>query len=192
MKQFAITAVAVFIGVVGALLLYDALVLKPREAALAQTLSATAKVELARAREDAKGIADDLDTAVNRTVADAERAMQEQASEQERRRLAIDALNRAAMFKLAISETYLSTGKWPTSAAQAGLAGTPASHASGAVARIEIGAQGLLIFTLGEPFASDSKIRLTPRAHPQNYSIDWKCSIEGDATLSSYLPACKS
>ena len=189
MKQFAIILAAVLIGVLGALLLYDLLVLKPRGDALAETLTSTALVDLANARSDAQVIAQDLDAAVDRSVTDAQVAMDEQASEQERRRLATEALNRASMFKVAIAEYYMSMGKWPTSSEDAGL-GPPASFAGGAVARIDIGAEGVITIALTEALAAGGRIRLTPQADPQSYVIDWRCSHEGDDSLRRYLPAC--
>lgn len=190
MKQFAIILTAVLIGVLGALLLYDLLVLKPRGDALAETLTMTAKVDLANARDEAQGIAENLDAAVDRSVSDAQQAMDAQAQEQERRRLATEAVNRASMFKVAIAETYMSTGQWPANAQAAGL-GPPASYAGGAVKGIELGQKGTITIALSDPFAVGSKVQLVPRVDPQSYVVDWRCSLEGDESLPRYLPACQ-
>lgn len=190
MKQFAITLAAALIGVLAALLLYDRFVVQPRTAEHLDALTKAAEVNLAKAHTEADKIATNLDASIDRSVSGAREAMDAQATEQDKRRLAADALNRAAMFKVALSEYYMSTGKWPASAQEAGL-GTAESFAGGAVSRIDVGANGMVVITLNDTLAVGAKIRLTPDANPQSGMINWRCNTEGAEALRRYLPACK-
>jgi len=190
MKQFAITISAALIGVLAALLLYDRLVVVPRAADQAEALAEATQVNLSKAHAEADTIATNLDTSIDRSVQGAREAMDSQASEQDKRRLATDALNRASMFKLALSEHYMSTGQWPASAKEAGL-GAPESFGGGAVDAIEVGPNGVVTIRLNASLAAGAKIRLRPEANPQTYAINWHCSTEGADELRRYLPACK-
>lgn len=189
-KQFVLTLAAAAIGMSIALLLYDHFVVQPRETARSAALAHSTEVNLRKAHAEANTIAGDLDASIDRSIADARQALDAQTDEQDKRRLAADALNRAAMFKVALSEYYMSTGKWPADARQAGLA--PAeSFAGGAVSRIDVGANGTVIVVLDDSLAAGAKIRLRPDANSESGSINWQCSIEGSATLQRYLPACR-
>ena len=190
MKQFAVTLAAAAIGMSVGLLLYDRFVVQPRETARSTALAHATEVNLRKAQAEANTIAGELDASIDRSIADARQALDTQAGEQDKRRLAADALNRAAMFKVALSEYYLSTGKWPADARQAGLA--PAeSFAGGAVSRIDVGGNGAVIVTLDHSLAAGAKIRLRPEANPESGLINWRCSIEGPAALHRYLPSCR-
>ena len=190
MKQFAITLAAALLGVLAALLLYDHFVVQPRAAAQADALTKATEVNLSKARTEADNIAGNLDASIERSVSGAREALDAQAAEQDKRRLATDALNRAAMLKLALSEYYVSTGKWPANAQQAGL-GAGESFAGGAVSRIEVGPNGAIIVTLNDTLAAGARIRLQPDANLQSGTINWRCSTEGAEALRRYLPACK-
>lgn len=190
MKQFFATLVAALVGVSLALLLYDRFVVQPRAAKDADALARATEINLRKARAEASAIAGNLDASIDQSVSEARDALDAQAGEQDKRRLAADALNRAAVFRVALSEYYVSTGKWPADARQAGLA-SPESFAGGPVSRIDVGTNGAVIVSLDESLAAGAKIRLRPDADPESGVIDWRCSIEGTATLQRYLPACR-
>jgi len=189
MKQFTITLAAALLGVLVALLLYDYFVVQPRATAQAEAATKAAEVSLTKARAEADDIAANLNASIDRSVSGAREAMDAQATEQDKRRLAADALNRAAMFKVALSEYYMSTGKWPADAREAGL-GPAESFAGGAVSRIDVGDNGAVIVTLNDTLAAGAKIRLQPNVNPQSGMINWRCSTEGADALRRYLPAC--
>jgi type IV pilus assembly protein PilA len=91
------------------------------------------------------------------------------------------------MLKLALSEYYVSTGKWPANAQQAGL-GPAESFAGGAVSRIEVGTNGAIIVTLNDTLAAGARIRLQPDANLQGGTINWRCSTEGAEALRRFRP----
>ena len=189
MKRFATTLVAAFAGVLIALLLYDHLVVQPRDAARAATLAHATEISLAKVRTEADSIAANLDASVERSVSGARAAMDAQAGDEDKRRLATEALNRAAMFKVALSEYYMSNGRWPSSAQEAGL-GAPQSFAGGAVARIDLGRDGAVIVTLNDRLVSGATVRLTPDA-TRSGMVNWHCTTAGADVLRRYLPACR-
>ncbi|MGH8030558.1 MAG: pilin, partial [Arenimonas sp.] len=92
------------------------------------------------------------------------------------------------MYRVALSEFYMSRGAWPANAAEAGLpAFDPAT--GGAVRAIDIGAQGVLTIALREPFAEGSRFVLTPTAG-KDFTLEWRCRSEGDVELRRFVPAC--
>ena len=190
MKQFAITLAAAMLGVLAALLLYDRFVVQPRNAAQAAALASATEINLAKAHTEADTITANLDASIDRSVSAAREAMDAQADEQDKRRLAMEALGQAAIFKVALSEYFLSTGKWPANAREAGL-GPAESFAGGAVSRIDVGADGAVIVTLNRTLSSGAKIHLKPDANAKSGTISWRCSTEGADALRRYLPACK-
>jgi hypothetical protein len=90
-----------------------------------------------------------------------------------------EALAKTGMYRVAISEVYLSTGQWPASAEAAGVPPYDAS-AGGAVQAIEVRGNGVVVMTLREPFAPGSRFVLTPSAGA-DMSIRWSCRGEGEA-----------
>ena len=190
MKQFLIIASAVLVGALAALLLYDRFVLAPRTAEQADGLRASVKVDLAQARDDAEAIAKGLDDAVDRSIAGANRALDAESAERERRRLVQDAVGRAAMIKVAATEYFLSMGRWPKHAKEAGL-GPPESYAGGAVQRIDLDAKGAIAIVLADTFAPGGRIHLTPSVDPQSYIVNWTCRIEHGDDLRRHVPGCE-
>ena len=93
------------------------------------------------------------------------------------------------MFKVALSEYYMSNGHWPASAQEAGL-GAPGSFAGGAVARIDVGANGVVVVTLNDRLVRGATVRLTPEITSSGL-VDWHCSVPGNDVLRRYLPACR-
>jgi len=105
-----------------------------------------------------------------------------------RERAARDALNRAAGYRVAISEVYVSNGTWPETAAATGM--PPVDPAtSGAVQSIDVGPGGVITVRLREPFAAGSRFVLTPTAG-SDHSIQWACRSEGDPALRAAVPEC--
>lgn len=185
MKQFAIVFSAVLIAMLLSLLAYDQFIVKPRTEAAVQSAS----VDLSTTREQAQAIAADLDASVKKSVADSQEAMQAQASEADRRRLAVDALMRAQMFRVALTEYYQTNGEWPANAQQAGLESASA-YAGGAVTGIEVGAHGVVIIKINNAFTPASQIVFEPKPHATGM-VDWRCSVQGSDELRRYLLACK-
>lgn len=167
MKQFIITFVAVLIAAAIALLGYDHFIVKPRETSQAEAVL----VNLSNAKQQAQGVADELDAAVTESVQNANETMVAQANEMQQRSLAKDALVRASMFKVALSEYFISNGQWPKSQADAGLA-KPESYAGGAVSSISVAEKGVVVITLNGQIESGAKIKLIPDANMQSYVIN--------------------
>ena len=190
MKHLLATLVAALVGMFLALLLYDRFVVQPRDAAQADALARATEINLRKAHAEANAIAGNLDASIDRSISDARQALDAQVHDQDMRRLAADALNRAAVFKVALSEHYASNGSWPADARQAGLA-PPESFAGGAVTRIDVGPNGTVVVSLDQPLAKGARIRLQPDANRESGLIAWRCSIEGSTTLLRYLPACR-
>ena len=185
MNRFLITFLAVFMAVALALLGYDYLIVQPREAEKTKVV----EVHLDKAEQEAKGIADSLDIAVQESVNNANESLNAQADEMQQRELANDALSRASMFKVALSEYYVSIGKWPKDQAAAGLA-APESYAGGAVSSISVAGNGIVTITLNDKIQAGGKIKLMPDVNPQSYVVNWRCTTEGSEVLKQHLQAC--
>lgn len=183
MKNFAVTFFAAALGLLVALFIYDRLVLAPRIA------EATAAPALGEARNEARAISEELDASVKKSVDGARQAMSDQASEADRRRLANEALVRAAGFKVAVAEYYLTNMAWPTTAKDIGL-DAPGAYAGGAVTSVALGPQGAIVVSMDDTFSPASTIRMSPRANATGM-IDWRCVVEGSDELRRYLLACK-
>jgi hypothetical protein len=184
MRAFVAAFLGAVVGVALVLFAYDRFVVQPRAAEQARR----AQVDLAEGRADAKGIAEGLDASVDRTVDRARSAFDALAGEQDKARLANEALQRGAMVKVYLSEWYMSRGEWPADAATAGLpAFDPATN--GATRAIRLGANGVVTIELREPFADGSRFVLTPTARNDGM-LDWQCRSEGDAELRRLVPAC--
>ncbi|MGH8078543.1 MAG: pilin, partial [Lysobacter sp.] len=140
MKQFLITFVAALLGVALALALYDAMVVQPRATSAAN--AQVHQVDLAQARSEAARITADVDESIDRSVAKVRAANEAQAQELEKRRLAMEPLARASMFRTALTEFYLTEGRWPASAADVGLPATDTTR--GSAGRISVGAGGTI------------------------------------------------
>lgn len=184
-RTFLMVLLAALLGVGGALLAYDHFVVQPRAA----DAEAGLRLDLRQAREEAQQITDQMQASVEQNVAGAQQAMDAQAREQEMRRLARDAIGRAAMFKAATAEHYMSNGAWPDAPAAAGLP-APEATAGGAVLAVQLGTQGTVDIQLGAPFPAGSGLALTPDVRGDGATIEWRCSSRGDPALPRYLPEC--
>lgn len=192
MKQFALTLIAVLIGGFLALLGYDHFIVKPREAEpapVAQAASAQAPVDLAQTRSEAQAIASEVEASVQRSVENAKATMDAQAKAMDRRDLVSDAVRRATMYRVALTDYYQTNGRWPQDADEAGLP-SPDEMRGGAVRSVTVGAQGRVTIALDDTFAPGSIIVLAPRINAPDM-IDWQCEVKGDPSLAQALPRCK-
>jgi hypothetical protein len=184
LPAFVAAFLGAVVGVALVLFVYDGYVVQPRAAAQAER----AQLDLAERRVDAQGIADHLDASVDRSVDRARSAFDSLAGDQDKARLANEALQRGAMARTALSEYYMSRAQWPADTAAAGLAPfDPATR--GAVRDLTIGANGTVVIALREPFAPGSRFVLTPTARNDGM-LDWRCRSERDADLPRLVPAC--
>ncbi len=197
MKQFVITLIAVLVGGFLALLGYDRLVIQPRNAAASKTESDVkaqtppgAQVDLDQARADAQQVAAEVEASVQRSVSGAREAMDAQATDMDRRALVGDAVSRATMFRVSLTEYYQSNGRWPRDADEAGLP-APSEMRGGGVRGITLGAQGVVTVTMDERFAAGSAIVLRPSANTASGMVEWACEVKGDSVLRQSMPRCR-
>lgn len=193
MKQFILTLVAVLIGGFLALLGYDQFVVEPREVAAAKAnvqAQAKSQVDLGRARAEAKEVAAEVEASVQRSIDNARQTMDAQAAQMDRRALVADAVQRATMFRVALTEYYQSNGRWPGDADEAGLP-SPSEMRGGAVRTVTLGAQGVVTIALDDRFGAGSAIMLKPNANAASGIVDWDCEVKGDQTLKQAMPRCK-
>lgn len=197
MKQFILTLAAVLIGGFVALLGYDHFVVKPREAAAAKVEAAAlaqaqakSQLDLGRARSEAKSVAAEVEASVQRSVDNARQTMDAQAAEMNQRALVSDAVQRASMFRVALTEYYQANGRWPTDADEAGLP-SPSEMRGGAVRTVTLGAQGAVTIALDDRFGAGSVVVLKPDANAASGIVDWNCEVKGDRALKLAMPRCK-
>jgi hypothetical protein len=197
MKQFVLTLVAVLVGGFLALMGYDQFVVKPREAEAARADAAEREADrtavapdLAQARGEAQSIAAEVEASLQRSVDKARSGMDAQAREMDRRALLTDAVQRATMFRVSLTEYYQTNGRWPQDADEAGLP-SPEEMRGGAVRTVTVGAQGVVIIALDDTFGAGSEIRLRPQVSDAAGMVDWRCEVKGDAVLKQSLPRCQ-
>lgn len=197
MKQFLLTLVAVLVGGFIALLAYDRFVVEPREAAAAKTEAAAlaetqakSQLDLGQARSEAKAVAAEVEASVQRSVESARQTMDAQAEEMNQRGLVADAVQRATMFRVSLTEYYQANGRWPTDADEAGLP-SPSEMRGGAVRTVTLGAQGTVTIALDDRFGAGSVIVLKPDANAASGIVDWNCEVKGDRALKQAMPRCK-
>jgi hypothetical protein len=198
MKNFLPTFLAVLVAAGLALFVYDRFVLAPR----LEKVSEAAQVNLADAREQANQIATELDASVERSVADAKTAFDEQAKAEDERRAelekqaeqmkataqAADALARASVVKVALVEYYMSMGQWPTRTTDIGM-GQPEDFAGGPVAAISLEPEGVIAIRIKPEVAVGAQLRLVPRV-ARSGMVDWSCRVSNYAPAER-LPACR-
>ena len=183
MKQFVVTLLAVLVGGFLALLAYDRLVVRPRAAASAPVAPAAGAAPEAPAPPSASAPAPVAAAAADQAAA------APPMSDNERAALIMDAVRRATMFRVALTEYHQTNGRWPRDVDEAGL---PASEETrgGAVQGIELGPQGTVTVRLDSRFGRDGAIVLTPDAQGATGALDWRCEVRGDAALRKALPRC--
>ncbi|MFY2762958.1 pilin [Arenimonas sp. MALMAid1274] len=198
MKNILPTFLAVLLAAGLALFVYDRFVLAPR----LEKAGEAARVSLDQAREEAQGIARELDASVERSVAGARAALDQQASDEEARRielerqakemrlsaLAAEALARANMVKVGVVEHYMNTLEWPRDLAEIGM-GQPADFRSGPVESIRLEPQGVILISMQSDVAPGGKLRLVPKANPSGM-IDWTCRVS-DYPAAERISSCK-
>jgi len=177
MKQFVVTLLAVLVGGFLALLAYDRLVVRPRAAASAP------------AAPDVPAPASASMSAPVAAAAADEAAAAPPMSDNERAALVMDAVRRATMFRVALTEYHQTNGRWPRDVDEAGLP-APEETRGGAVQGIELGPQGKVTVRLDPRFGRDGAIVLTPDAQGATGALDWRCEVRGDAALRKALPRC--
>lgn len=198
MKQFVLTLVAVLIGGSLALLGYDRFIVKPREAAAAAKAQAealvaahaTAQLDLGKARSEARAVAAEVEASVQRSVENARQTMDAQAAEMNQRGLVADAVQRATMFRVSLTEYYQVNGRWPSDADEAGLP-SASEMRGGAVRTVTLGAQGAVTIALDDRFGDGSVIVLKPDVNAASGIVDWNCEVKGDPALKQAMPRCK-
>lgn len=194
MKSFLSMFVACALALAVVLSLHEVLIAQPREARLLAAqqaaLDAAASAGFPGQREEAAQVAQALDASIDRSISNARDALARDAAAADARGRIADGLNRASMFKLAVAETYMSMGRWPQQASDAGL-GAPADYAAGAVAGIALGADGVVTIEYTALVAEGATIRLIPSARADMGSIEWRCEAEGFADPSLLPAVCR-
>lgn len=193
MKQFILTILAVLIGGFLVLLGYDQFVVKPRAAATAQAEAAAlakSQIDMKRTRSEAKEVTAEVEAAVQRSVDNARQAFDAQAAESGKRGLVSDAVQRATMFRVSLTEYYMANGRWPGDADEAGLP-SPSEMRGGAVRTVTLGAQGTVTIALDDSFDAGSVIVLKPDVNTASGAVDWNCEVKGDRVLKQTMPRCK-
>ena len=184
MKQFIVTLLAVLIGGFLALLAYDRFVVRSRDVAAPAPAPAVASAVEA----PAPSVAVPLSSRV--PADDAPAASDAPAiTDNERAALVMDAVRRATMFRVALTEYHQTNGRWPRDADEAGLP-APDETRGGAVRTIELGPQGTVTVRLDHRFGSGSAILLRPDAAGATGAGGWRCEVRGDAALRKALPRC--
>lgn len=185
MKQFALSLLGTLLGVALALLLYDRFIIQPREARRTEA----ANVDLSRVANDAKKITDSVDASLRESVDSARQAFETQAADQGKRRMAAEAIAQTQMYKVALTESFMTNGKWPARASDAGLPQN-STKTGGALRSIAVGEGGTIIVTFDGNFAEGTLLQLIPQADPDTYQVRWQCRTSGDPDLKRYLPDC--
>ena len=96
-----------------------------------------------------------------------------------------EGLSLAGGAKAAVSETYQSTGSWPTSNALAGLAGATSINGNN-VSQVSVGASGLITVSYSGLGVVADGSTITLRPNDAGGSITWTCE---SSILDKYLPA---
>lgn len=92
-----------------------------------------------------------------------------------------EGLGLAASAKLAVSEVYAETGKFPTNNTQAGLP-RPNQIDGNYTASVEVSGQGFINITYNDDsHVGGAMLRLTPAVSEGSGSIQWTCTIPDSA-----------
>jgi hypothetical protein len=193
MKQFIVTLIAVLLGGFLALLAYDRFVVAPRDAEAARNAAAgreRQRVDPDMREAQARAVAEEVEASVQRSLENAREGLDAQAKEMDRRALVADAVQRATMFRVALTEYYQSNGRWPQDADEAGLPSGEEMR-GGAVRSVEVGRGGTVTIALDATFGPDSRIVLEPHSTAAGVQIEWRCRVSGDPALKQALPRCE-
>jgi type II secretory pathway pseudopilin PulG len=187
MKQVVLSLLGTLLGVGMALLAYDRFVVQPRETKRAEAVT----LDLAQTAEDARKISEGLDASVKQSVDSARQAFDAQAADQNKRRMASEAIAQTQLYKVALTESFMANGKWPARASEAGLQQNN-TRAGGAIRNIAVGERGTVTVTFDNHFSEGARLELIPDANPDTYQVNWRCRTSGDADLKRYLPHCSA
>jgi len=187
MKQFLITLIAVLVGGFLALVAYDRFIVAPREAV---PDAAAPGPDLTQARNEAREIGSEVEASVERSLDRAREGFEAQAKSMDRRALVADAVQRATMFRASLTEYYMTNGRWPIDADEAGLPSSDEMR-GGAVRSITVEREGRVAIALDDTFGADSRIVLMPKTIGATGQVEWSCEVKGDAELKQALPRCR-
>ena len=106
-----------------------------------------------------------------------------------------EGLNLAAASKLAVAETWASSGQFPADNASAGLPAATDIN-SKYVTSVTVGAKGVITILYGtakgkmggNPSMDNAKVTLTPNDTNAPGALQWKCAID-DPAKDKYVPA---
>jgi len=183
MKQFTVIAFAAFTGVLAALLLYYLLVTKPG------IESEFARMD--QVRDDARSVGPELEKAADESVTRAREGFESQATEVRRRALLATALAAGQGAKIAVTERWMTLGKWPSGASEIGWA-DPSAYANDGARGVAIEADGVIRVDLTDAVAKGASIRLVPTVVESSGMVNWRCEIQGGADLMRFIPQCSS
>ena len=188
MKQFVVTLLAVLVGGFLALLAYDRFIVTPRgtastpktaDAAPAGSSTATPSAPTPQAASVPPPTPTvDLPPLADIAISDSERAA-----------LVMDAVRRATMYRVALTEYYQTNGRWPLDADEAGLP-SPDEARGGAVQAVELDRHGVVTVKLDGRFGRDGALVLRPAANDADGTIAWHCEVRGGPDLKKTLPRC--
>lgn len=207
MKQFLIIVIASTIAVVIGLVTYDKFVVerrlqRERDAASvtlaalkaeAETLREASRKELRDAKSEAKMVAAEFDQSIQSSLNSARTQMAGQSLGNSRRAMVYSAIASTSMFKVAVTEFYLTEGKLPFSNNQIGF-GAPSEYGSDAVRSIGISAGGTITVNLNEKLAASStttEITLQPQLTKDGRIGKWQCSSNATRDIQEMLASCK-
>ncbi len=182
MKQFALIAFAAFTGVLAALLLYYLLVTKPG------IQSEFARMD--QVRDEARNVGRELERAADESVTRARDGFESQAEEMRHRALLATALAAGQSAKVAVTESWMTMGAWPSGPADIGWA-EPSAYANDAARGVAIEGGGVIRIDLTDAVAKGATIRLVPIADERTGMVKWHCELQGAADLLRFIPQCK-
>ncbi len=207
MKQFLTIIIASTIAVVIGLVAYDKFVVekrlqRERDAAAvslaalkaeAETLREASRKDLRVAKSEAQMVAAEFDQSIQSSLNQARSQVAGQSAAQLRRMMVYSAIASTSMFKVAVTEFYLTEGKLPFSNHQIGF-GAPIEYSTDAVRSIGVSPGGTITVTLNEKLAASSavtEIILQPQPTKDGRIGKWQCVSNGASDIQAMLSSCK-
>ena len=135
-------------------------------------------------------MAAELEASVERSIDTARDAMAREAASQDQRATIAAGLTRAAMHKLAVAESYMTMGRWPTSPAEIGVQSAE-SYAGQGLRGIALEGDGVVAVRYDDAFGTEAMIRLIPTAKLDIGSIEWRCVGSGFSDASLLPATCR-
>jgi hypothetical protein len=171
MKNVFASFLAGIVGMALVLFFYERYLAQPRDARNALE----AEEIVASGGGAGRAVAEDMAAAVKQGLGDARDALRGGAGGSA---TVANALTRAAMHKVSVSEWYMSQGQWPESAEQMGLPAS-AAFAGGGLRGISLLPEGVIELQFDAGFGQAARIRLLPTAHAATGAIEWRCESSG-------------